>query len=152
MAWHRGHHHGFRRVRNRAICRIGGSHGPLVASETRCRARYCFDVSLGRFSAAGALLMLATVAFASLATWRSDWHQWLRLLLAMAAVPLIVYVANDIGHDKVWNPMTVARIALSSSSTPQSSLPRGQPSRRSPTDGGPGEFYAPSVSAFLDFS
>ena len=107
--------------------------------------------SLGRFSAAGAL-MLATVAFASLATWRSDWHQWLRLLLAMAAVPLIVYVANDIGHDKVWNPMTVARIALSSSSTPQSSLPRGQPSRRSPTDGGPGEFYAPSVSAFLDFS
>ena len=68
-------------------------------------------LSLGLFGAAGAL-MFPTVALASLALWRGDWPRWIRMLLVTAAMPMIIYVANNIGHDKGWNPMTVARIAL----------------------------------------
>lgn len=68
-------------------------------------------LSLGLFSAAGAI-MFPTVAAASLALWREEWSRWIRGLLSIAAVPVVIIVAKDIGSDKGWNIETAGRIVL----------------------------------------
>ncbi len=68
-------------------------------------------LSLGLFTAAGAL-MFPTVVAASLALWRSDWWRAVRTLLALAALPGVLYVSKTIADDFGWNPVTVGRIVL----------------------------------------
>ena len=56
--------------------------------------------------------MFPTVAATSLALWRTEWHRWIRGLLAIAAMPVVVIVVRDIGSDKGWNLETAGRVSL----------------------------------------
>ena len=68
-------------------------------------------LSLGLFVAAGAILF-PTVVAASLAQWRTEWSPWVRVPLAVAAIPMLIYVGHSIVDDYGWNPATVGRIGL----------------------------------------
>jgi hypothetical protein len=68
-------------------------------------------LTLPIFTGAGAL-MLPTVATASLATWRTDWHRLIRVGLAVLSAPLALYVAVEIIDTFGFAPATLVRVAL----------------------------------------
>jgi hypothetical protein len=68
-------------------------------------------LTLPIFTGAGAF-MLPTVATASLATWRADWHRVIRAGLAVLSAPLAVYVAVEIIDTFGFAPATFVRVTL----------------------------------------
>lgn len=68
-------------------------------------------LSGGLFGAAGAV-MLPTVVFGSLAVWRTGMRRVVRVLLALLAVPSIVFVAIGIADDNGWSVETIAQLLV----------------------------------------
>ena len=67
-------------------------------------------LALGIFAGAGSL-MLPTVLFGALATWRTDWARWGRVLAALVALPTTVLVAAGLVGDLGLGVRSLAGLA-----------------------------------------
>lgn len=68
-------------------------------------------LSGGLFGAAGAV-MLPTVVFGSIATWRTGLRRVVRLLLGVLALPSVVFVVIGIVEDHGWTFETIAQLLV----------------------------------------
>lgn len=67
--------------------------------------------SLLLFNAQGAV-MLPTVVCVTLATARTDWPRWLRIIIFVPGLIIPGFIARDIGSDFGWGITTAGRIIL----------------------------------------
>ncbi|MDP1719434.1 MAG: hypothetical protein Q8L08_00300 [Candidatus Nanopelagicaceae bacterium] len=67
--------------------------------------------TLPLFGAAGAQ-MFPTVLAGSLASWRSDWWMWVRVLLGICSAVIPTIIIRGIGDDFGWEIATFGRVLL----------------------------------------
>lgn len=90
-----------------AVVRIRSSRPAGIAAMRLAAA----VLSGGLFGAAGAV-MLPTVVFGSIATWRTGLRRVVRVVIGVLALPSVVFVVMGVADDHGWSLETIAQVMV----------------------------------------